>query len=221
MAAVLRTGLHGQYYGNTYTTSNPLTPEQQKVNAGYIYYALTSYSWSVNAIAAILANMEAESSINPGRWQGDNVGGGPAYGLVQWDPFTKYTEWAVNAGFSDPSEMDSNLARIQYEIENGLQWIPVGAYYDLSFKEFSRSARTPGDLAKAFLLCYERPLDQSESVQAYRASLANAWYTYITGSELPEPGPSEPIRKAGKFNFILFNRSKSQWQYKKRHIRKR
>ena len=133
MALSLRTGTYGNYWGNDYNTSNALNQSQMEVNATYLYNALNSRGWSINAIAGILGNMQAESSINPGRWQGNNVGVGPAYGIVQWDPFTKYTNWALNQGL-DPSEMDSNLSRIDYEIANNLQWIPT-LQYNFSFKE--------------------------------------------------------------------------------------
>lgn len=204
MSAILRTGIFGDYYGNTFDTSIALTHSQMEVNALYIYSFLKHEGWSENSIAAMLGNMQAESSINPGRWQGNNVGGGPAYGLVQWDPFTKYTEWATSNGYSDPSEMDSNLARILYEVKNKIQWYATNRY-NFSFEEFATSNLSVSELAKAFLLCYERPADQSESVQNYRASLAESWYTYLTGQEPSNPGSSSKNKK-NKFNFILFNK---------------
>ena len=74
----------------------------------------------------VAGNMQSESAINPGRWQSDIVMPDPTYagyGLVQWTPYTKYTNWIVNQGFSDPSEMDANIFRILYEVSNNLQWI--------------------------------------------------------------------------------------------------
>lgn len=205
-----RTGMYGTYYGSYFDESAPLTQSQMNVNATYIYSFLTAQEWTANSIAALLGNMTAESTINPGRWQSDSVGlesGG--YGLVQWTPTTKYINWCEEMGYSDPSEMDNNLARILYEVGNGIQWIPTSAY-DMSFYEFSRSTATPSELAKAFLLNYERPADQSESVQEYRGGLAADWYTYITGGgvitpEPPTPGMSPKTIKH-KFNFVLFGR---------------
>lgn len=216
MAVSLRTGQFGSYYGNDYNSSNALTQAQMEVNATYIYSYLTSKGWSINAIAAMLGNMQAESTINPGRWQGNNVGGGPAYGIVQWDPFTKYTGWATSNGFSDPSEMDSNLARIIYEVNNKLQWYGRGNYAGMSFAEFATSSQSVAFLAIGFLLCYERPADQSQSVQNYRASLAEAWYKYLTGVDPTPPSGGEGgntgsgIRRKGKFNFILFNKRRKR-----------
>lgn len=213
MSAILRSGIFGDYYGNTYDTSNSLTKDQMEINALYIYSYLKHEGWSENSIAALLGNMQAESSINPGRWQSDRVGGdssGHGYSLVQWTPYTKYTDWCSSEGYGDPSEMDSALARIRYEVENNIQWYGTGSYAGMSFKEFATSEETVEFLAIGFLLCYERPADQSESVQAYRTSLAEAWYTYLTGKEPTKPGgTSSTKKKRKKFNFILFNKRRS------------
>lgn len=216
MGLMLRTGSRGQYYGNDYNSSQPLTMDQMKVNAQYIFGFLSAQGWTTHSICAMLGNMQAESSINPGRWQSDRVGGnatGHGYGLVQWTPYTKYTDWCRGNGYADPSEMDANLARILTEVVNAIQWIPV-SQYNLSFKAFTQSKESISYLAKAFLLCYEKPADQSTSVQNARANNAIAWYEYITGGEYVDPGdpdvPVEPetkVRKRG-YKFLLFDRKR-------------
>lgn len=65
MAIILRTGLFGTYWGNTYDSSNTLTMEQMKANANYIYRYLSSKGWTINAISGLLGNMQSESAINP------------------------------------------------------------------------------------------------------------------------------------------------------------
>jgi hypothetical protein len=99
--------------------------------------------------------------------------------------------------------MDSNLARIIYEVKNNIQWIGTGKYYGMSFKEFTTSTKSVSELAVGFLLCYERPADQSPAVQLYRSGLAKAWYKYLTGVD-----PIDPKKKKKKYNFILFNRKR-------------
>ena len=208
MIVLRRTGKFGDYYGSPYNASLACTYEQMSLNAKYIYSYLTKEGWTINAISALLGNMQAESSINPGRWQSDRVGGDPyahGYGMVQWTPYTKYTEWCSSQGYSDPSEMDSNLARIMYEVKNNIQWIGTGSYYGMSFKEFSESTQSVRSLAIGFLLCYERPADQSVDVQNYRASLAEAWYTYLTGVTPVDPSTGSNKKKKG-YKFILFNK---------------
>ncbi len=214
MAVSLRTGTFGEYYGNTYDTSNALSKSQMQVNAKYIYSYLLNKGWTKNAICALLGNMQAESSINPGRWQSDRVGGdasGHGYGMVQWTPYTKYTNWCSEQGLRDPSEMDTNLARIIYEVNNSIQWYGTGNYSGMSFKEFTTSSESVSYLAVGFLLCYERPADQSSSVQNYRSELANAWYEYLTGVTPEDPDtPITPTTKSKRkgYNFILFNKRK-------------
>lgn len=214
-----RTGKYGgTYYGSYFTESEPLNNSEMAVNARYLYEVLHYiHGWTMNGVAGLLGNTQAESSINPGRWQSDNVGNYSAgYGLVQWTPVTKYTDWCGSSGYSDPSEMDAAIARIIYELENGGQWYATDSY-DMSFSEFATSDSDPGTLAKAFLLNYERPADQSSSVQEYRAGLATNWYTYLSEyyagitPDIPDPEPdtpSKPWSKKKGYNFLLFNQSK-------------
>lgn len=208
MSVIKRFGTYGSYCGSPLNTSSPCSADQQKENARYIYSYLTDKGWTINAISAILGNMQAESSINPGRWQSDNVGGGPAFGIVQWDPYSKYINWATSNGFSDYTTMDANLARIIWEVENREQWYGRLDWAGMSFKDFSQSTQSVSFLAKGFLLCYERPADQSASVQEYRASLANTWYNYLSGEVPPTPPSPSTSGKRKKYNFLLFNARK-------------
>jgi hypothetical protein len=203
MAVTQRVGIYGVYFGSTWGSSESLSSEYMNMNAQYIYSYLSAEGWTLNAIAAILGNMQAESAINPGRWQSNDVGNTSlGYGLVQWTPATKYIDWCSSEGRSDPSEMDNNLARIVWEVANKQQWRPRGAYSSMSFSEFTKSTESCLTLAKAFLLCYERPKDQSVSKQEYRASLAAHYYTLLSGVE-PDPPSGSYRQKKKKFNFVL------------------
>lgn len=220
--SILRSGLYGDYYGSTFSESSALSEAQMKLNAEYIKGFFSMQGWSINAIAAILGNIEAESSMNPGRWQSDNVNNtSGGYGLVQWTPATKYFNYCDEFGLEDPSEMDNNIFRIQYEVDREIQWISTSDYPS-SFKEFSISTNSVNYLARAFLINYERPADQSETVQAYRSSLASKWYTYLTGEDPGESGEdpgssdSQRIAKKHKFNFLLFNSRKKAYRWTKR-----
>lgn len=208
MALSLREGKYGYYWGNDYNSSNALSTNQMQINARYIYDYLSNEGWTLNAIAGMLGNLQAESSINPGRWQSDRVGGeaeGHGYGLVQWTPYTKYITWCDSMGYSDPSKIDNNLSRIVYEVKNNIQWIGRGSWSNMSFYDFTRSNLTPEELGASFVICYERPADQSSEVQSYRGSLARSWYDYLTGV-IPNP----PVTKSKKnsFNYLLFRRRK-------------
>lgn len=217
--ANLRTGEHGNYYGSFFNESVVLSIGEMSINAKYIYTALKNKGWSNNAIYSLLGNMQAESSINPGRWQSDSVGNSSlGYGLVQWTPSTKYTNWCTEQGYSDPSEMDNNISRILYEVENNLQWISTDTY-NFSFKEFSKSTKSVDELAKAFLLCYERPADQSEAVQTYRSSLANNWRETLSGIVIPDDpdNPTITTKKKKKYNFLLMNSRKRRESWIRQH----
>lgn len=209
--ATARYGKYDIYYGDTFNTSEYLDDEQMDVNGFYIYSHLKNAGWTDNAIAAILGNMVAESTLNPGIWQSHDIGNySGGYGLVQWTPATKYIDWCATQGHNDPSTMDANLDRIDYEMMNNIQWIGTGAYDGMSFRDFAGSSETVAFLAVGFLLCYERPADQSLAVQQYRTGLAEEWYRKITGEEPIKPNdPTNPTTgktKRNRFNFVLFNK---------------
>lgn len=204
MALIQRTGKYGTYWGNTYDSSNALSESQMQLNATYIYSYLTDKGWSINSIAATLGNMSVESSLNPGRWQSDRVGGdtsGHGYSLCQWTPYTNYTDWVDG----DPSEMDNALSRIIYELDNGLQYIPTDSYPE-SFSEYTKSTKDLTYLTTAFLKNYERAgVEHLET----RIEWSNTWYEYLTGVTPTPPGGNESSsKKKKKYNFILFNRRK-------------
>ena len=208
MSVIQRTGMYGFYYGSTYNSSSALSSEQKEVNAKYIYSYFKNIGWTTKAIASILGNMDAESSLNPGRWQSEFVGNNSGgYGLVQWTPATKYFNWCEDMGFADPSEMENNLDRINYEFENNLQWISTNEY-NLSFEEFSKSNQSITYLTTAFLKCYERAGIENLD---YRIERANFYYSYLTGEDPNDPiEPDNPVKpkkkKNKKYKFVLFKR---------------
>lgn len=185
---------------NFYTGNRYLTTDEMGVNARYIYSYLTSRGWSLNAISAMLGNMQTESSINPGIWQNLDEGNTSlGFGLVQWTPATKYLDWCSSLGL-EPSHMDSALQRIEYEVENGAQWIATSTY-NFSFATFKTSTESPAYLADAFLKCYERPLEQT---QPARGTQAEYWYTYISGANpTPTPTPTPGTKKRKSLPLIM------------------
>lgn len=155
--------------GNRY-----LTESEMQTNAKYIYWYLSARGWSAPAIAALLGNMEAESTINPGIWEGLDEGDtAQGFGLVQWTPATKYLNWCEENDL-EPSEMDSALKRIEYELANGLQYIETNAY-PLSFAEFKVSTKSAYYLGMAFVTNYERPREITEA----RGKNAEKWYAFL------------------------------------------
>ena len=145
-------------------------------NALYIAAYFMRAGWTLEAIAAILGNMQTESNMNPGIWESlesGNTSGG--YGLVQWTPATKLIIWASGLGL-DYTDIDTQLARIIWEMENGVQYYPTDNYPE-TFKEFSTSEKSPEYLAGAFLYNYERP--KSPNAQK-RGEQARYWYNILS-----------------------------------------
>jgi hypothetical protein len=158
--------------------------EEMTVNAQYILEYLTTRGWTKNAVCGILGNMQSESSINPARWQSDDIGNmSGGFGLVQWTPATKYIDWANSQGLPY-KEMDSNLARILWEVENNQQWIDS----NMTFQQFTQSTDTAYNLAMKFISAYERPANPN---QPARGTQADYWFTTLTGGGVtPTPTPT-------------------------------
>lgn len=174
----------GTYYsGNRY-----LTMSEMKVNARYIYNYLSARGWTLNAIAAMLGNMQTESTLNPAIWQDlkqNNMKNG--YGLAQWTPASAYITWCSDNGYN-LAAMDTALKRIEYELENGLQYYPTNTY-PMTFSQFKVSTDDPQWLANVFLNNYERPADRT---QPQRGEQALFWYDYLRGVLPDEPDPDYP-----------------------------
>ena len=205
----LRQGNYGPYYGSRWGESSTLSWEEMQVNATYIYSYLVDHGWTPEAVAGLLGNLQNESAINPGRWEGDDVGEGPGYGLVQWTPFSKYVDWCSARGYTDPSEMDNNLARILWELENGEQYYATDSY-PLSFEAFSKSTESPYTLACAFAWNYERSWvvlygseAEKEALRKARGGDAETWYRYLTGVEPTPPSPGGGTITKHKMSLLL------------------
>lgn len=144
-----------------------LTEEQSLHNAQLVANHFSGSDWTRASLSAMLGNMRHESSINPNMyeygyaWEDDR-----GYGLVQWTPRSKYWDWAVANGLP-PERGESQLARIDYEIENDIQWIANGhgkrygreEKYNISFAQFRANTEgyTLAQLTEAFMWNYEGP----------------------------------------------------------------
>jgi hypothetical protein len=144
-----------------------LLQNEMLTNARYIYNYLrslpSSTQWSKGAIVAMLGNMEKESTINPDRWQNGTVNPELGYGLVQWTPSTKYTNWLPSG--ADKKDIDNQLGRILYEVSNGVQWLSSKHSPAMSFAEFTKSTKSVDVLAEYFLRCYEQPNITASEIQ--------------------------------------------------------
>lgn len=186
--------------------SRALTLDEMQNNAAMftLYFArdldaAVTLEWTPEAVAGILGNITAESTINPSRWQNDTK---PAedvtdtgYGLVQWTPYTKYSEWAKDyESIWGPWENNGMLEteRIAYERKHDLQWIATDKF-NFGFKDFTLMRESPEYMAEAFLYDYERPENPAASVES-RKTWAKYWYDNVV----------LPIYGGGESSLLIF-----------------
>lgn len=161
--------------GNVISSNEYLSLELMTQNARYVYQYLTARGWTRNAVCGLLGNMQSESTMNPGIWQSLNYGNySGGYGLVQWTPATKYTNWAAANGY-DIGDINGQLRWIDEVMASSGEWIPT-AEYPLSFAEFKVSTESPEYLASVFLKNFERAGVEKEEE---RRTQARYWYNNI------------------------------------------
>lgn len=165
--------------------------EEESLHNAQIIANYFAGRWTPQAISAMCGNMRVESSVNPDMyeygytWEEDR-----GYGLVQWTPRSKYWDWAVARGLP-PRHGDSQLARIEYEVANNIQWIPIAEYDYMTFEEFTQSTASVTYLTEAFTWCYERPNRQAgEESMGRRKNFAMLCIELLNFDEdVPGPGP--------------------------------
>lgn len=194
----------------------PLSYRQN--NANNVAWYFEDKGWTINAISAMLGNMQFESYLNPGQWELNRGVEGyeeHGYGLVQWTKWTKYTNWAEERGYNWRTTFTPQLERIQWELENGVQWQSV-LWHGMTFREFSQSYDAVATLTEAFLRAYENPQNPSGSLRR-RVEFAEYWYSYFTGQsptpptpgpDVPTPGPGPTPSGTNKFKIMFYLKPK-------------
>ena len=201
---------HAQTYG-AYDRSSTEAFE----NAICTYNLLTSLGWTVNAVSAIYGNIEAEGGYNPWRWEGDYVPSAygskyHGYGFCQFTPATKYIDdpaAQANTGYGpNYSDQQGNVfdgdSQLRFINDYADYFINPGYNYPIGYDQFKTDGTlSPEYLAKCWLHNYERPPNQSEAVENYRASVARYWYDILIEYDPstpipPEPGPLPPQYRA-------------------------
>lgn len=202
--------------------SGALTQSEMENNADIIINYYRSLGINDKTIAAILGNMQAESSINPERQEV----GGQGYGLVQWTPVTVLQNNCATLGLSPYNNGDVQLQVLRAEILNisGVgRWYTTQAFIQNYYNSGATSDMigitgqqfldnqmnwTPDKLAVMFMAGYERP-SYDPNVNHYQTRMQNSlnWFTYMGGIIPPTP----TIRKKHKFNWAVFtNRIKQK-----------
>ena len=164
----------------TYKSNRRLTQREMLVNARYIFNYLYnqpgSAGWAAVSILGMFGNMEQESTFNPGRWQDGVVDTqNSGFGLVQWTPPTKYLDWIPSSASRD--DIDYQLKRILYEVQNEIQWCPNKHSPSLTFEEYTHVDNlSVQECAEYFLRCYEMPSNVTGVVDE-RGGAALKWST--------------------------------------------
>lgn len=177
-------------------------------NARMGYSILAARGFTLEAFCAVWGNVEHESGYNPWRWQGDSVlpVGDPrigyqnahAYGLVQWDPASKYIDGgALYSGYG-PNYSDrqgsatDGTAQLNFldatAVSSG-QYFPNPNYnYQISYVNFKAATLEQYSmlwLTRAWFHNYERGTWSDSRVTA-----AQYWYDTLSG-EPPTPQPGK------------------------------
>ena len=160
-----------------YSSSGDLTQSQMRKNAKIVYDKLTTLGWSKRAICATLGNLQHESvTINPAKWQG---GVGPGYGIAQWDPASKYLNWAKSNGYKSDS-LIGQVIFLDYSMQPGNgEWFKNSSYpnYYESYSDFIKSTKSVDYLTSVFMYSYERP---SVPHLEERKKYSQQWYQYFS-----------------------------------------
>lgn len=199
-----------------------LGEDDKKNNAVLTYMELQGErGWSANAVYALLGNMEQESTINPGLWEGRKKNVRKGFGLVQWTPSTNYTRWADAKGYSH-DEGYGQLEWIDEQTTVKGQWIQTSAY-PISFNDWKHDTTHSVEwLTKAFERNFERSADNASLIKK-RVNYALKWQNWfnttvivseadatllspeptVPGDELvqPEYTPSQSDDPPNQFNY--------------------
>lgn len=186
------------------TKAGLLITSEMENNAKIFGDIFLGMGYSINTIAALAGNAQAESTINPGL---NEVGGG-GYGLFQWTPKSDLIEACSQLGISpytDGSIQCRCLDGELFTLRN--QWYTSSAFIRPYYKsgatndmigitpeEFKSNSMgwNPDKLGILFMAAYERPsYDPGTNHAEKRASNANYWFEYYT-SNPPTPTPPTP-----------------------------
>lgn len=183
--------------------------DPQKHNALLFTQIMRANGWTDNAIGGLLGNLQGESSINPHAYYGYVAYSGVSFGLVQWDPTSKYETWADANGYLPYYDFEYQCEKIHTDLASGgggqylcRDYGNYKPYYHIKAKDFYKSTETPGFLGKTWCYNYERPewvaypdrftASEIASYEKAREDAANKWYAYITGSAPPPDTPDIP-----------------------------
>ena len=214
------------------TDNRYLTDSEMKNNADIIINYYRAIGLNDNTIAAILGNIQAESTFSPTLTE---RGGGGGYGLVQWTPITDLQNACSKLGLSPYTSGDIQIQVIIKEIQGTpstiRQWYTTsgfispfynsGATADMigvTGEQFLRNTMgwTADKLAIMFMVGYERP-SYNPDVNHYTARKQNAlnWLNYMGG--VVPPADVDYIARIAPFINVKFYVTSEWWEQPRNH----
>lgn len=174
-----------------------LSQSEMENNAREVWAWWHSIGGTRESCAALLANMQQESTINPalpeqGRGTFVDIITWPyGYGLIQWTPCNQYYSLfsAQGLDIADPTDQ---LRWLNYECQAGRGYYynnPSYTYRYWTWEEF-KAASNPSDVAdltECFCWSRERPAYEYAALETRKQNAAR-WYTFLGGvvpSRLP------------------------------------
>lgn len=178
-------------------------------NAMMAWSILNSKGWSLLAFCGYWGNVGSESGWNPWRWQSDSVlpfgdpridyQNGHAYGLVQWDPASKYITGGkkyngYKPNYSNrpggPKEGNAQVYFMDATAVSSGQYFPNPGYnYQISYddyKEMTLNDYTFEYATRAWFHNYERGTWDNQRVIS-----CEYFYYKLLGIDPPPPEPEE------------------------------
>lgn len=182
-----------------YTGWSLYGPEQTH-NAQNIADILSAYrnpKITKSAAMGIIGNMTWESGLNTGQWEhGYNMDPSSGFGLAQWTPSTKFSNWA---GSTSMEIMCDGDLQMEFLLENDPnQWSTYyvdmntgySSYYDVTvpilytIEDYFESNEDPETLAVAWMVYWERGSAEYAHFEE-RQQYARYWYDHLKYQYIP------------------------------------
>lgn len=179
-------GTHVTWHQVVTDAYGALTADEKYDNAILTYYALVHMGFTDEAAAGVMGNIQAEGDFNPGQWEhGFNMAPSSGYGMFQYTPSTKYTDYATIMGV-DINDPDQNgPSQVQWLDDHPSQWKASAAGYSYdAYKQLTDERAA----AIAWMLYWERPASTTPAQQRARANNASYWLNEIQNNFPSDPG---------------------------------
>ncbi|MGN1392417.1 MAG: phage tail tip lysozyme, partial [Succinivibrionaceae bacterium] len=153
-------------------------------NAKMIWRWFRAQGFSKEACAAILGNMQQESSIQPkAPSKSYNDPNDVTDGIIQWDPFSQHRKWCDSNGISDYYDLGGQLKHVLDSINS--KWksnYSHDGYAYLSKTDFI-NATDVASATVAFERCVEISGDWRSNRDSKRIKYAQEWFNKLSASD--------------------------------------